>query len=209
MVLRLERQFERARSSNKSTDLDELPDEAILSQLSSLMRDHSGFIMGYDEALALNAKAAELHRLEISPQILAEQAEAVLKPMLTTSGLLAEKATRVVVALDRALDIADEKTIALVTSSIIAATKNIVSFGRAIRPLLIPLTIVVGTPVDISMKLSGDPNWEAIRAAMHYLIENRQAITAFAAHDSVFIRWSNYLIDIIKLEHAEETNKIK
>ncbi len=204
MVMRLERQFKRAQTSIQPTDLDELPDEAILSQLSSLVRDHSGFIMGYDEALALNAKAAKLHRLEISSQVLSEQAEAVLNPMLQTTGLLAEKATKLVVALDRALDGVEERTIALVTSSIMAATKYVVSFGRGIMTLLIPFTLVAGSLIDVAMKLSGDPNWETLRAAMHYLYDNRQAISALAAHDTVFIRWFTHLVSVIELAVIED-----
>jgi hypothetical protein len=57
----------------------------VLSQLRSLVRDHTTFIMGFAEAQKLAARAAALQLLDIQPAELAHRARAVLAPMLDAS----------------------------------------------------------------------------------------------------------------------------
>ena len=88
----------------------------VLSQLRSLLRDHMTLMMGFVEGQALAARAAELRLLEIPPLELARRTRAVTAPMLQVASLLAQRARTLVQAIDRALDTADEKTIALVAA---------------------------------------------------------------------------------------------
>jgi hypothetical protein len=209
MIGRLEAQFERAQTSERSSDLDELPNELIMASLTQLARDHAAFVMGFTQGRELAARAAALRQLGPSSREHGRRAKDVLNPMLSVAGLLAERAGRMIGMIDRALDASDEKTIVLAGAATAVATRSIVSFGRALAAGWLPLTIasaVVGTPVDITMKLSGDPNWETIRAAMIYLRDNASALSAFASHDPVMRRWLEWLIEQIKLHGSALDN---
>lgn len=202
MIGKLEGRYERATASGRIADLDELPDETILANLTQLARDHAAFVMGFAQARDLAARAATLRQLGGNPEEQRRRAKAVLAPMLSAAGLLAERARRMVGMIDRALDASDEKTIMVLGAATAMATRSVVSFGRAVSPLLPPalaVSYVVGSPLDVGMKLSGDPNWESLRAAMLYLRDNADALASFANHDPVMRRWLEWLIDQIKL----------
>jgi hypothetical protein len=202
VIGKLEERYDRARVSGRLADLEELPDEAILANLTQLARDHAAFVMGFAQGRDLAARAATLRQLGGNPDEQSRRAKAVLAPMLSAAGLLAERASRMIGMIDRALDVPDEKTHMILGAATAVATRSVVSFGRAVAPLLPHALVVgaaVGSPLDVGMKLSGDPNWESLRAAMLYLRDNADALASFASHDHVMRRWLEWLIDQIKL----------
>lgn len=202
VIGKLEERYNRAKASGRLTDLEDLPDESILANLNQLARDHAAFVMGFAQGRDLAARAATLRQLGGNPEEQSRRAKAVLAPMLSAAGLLAERASRMIGMIDRALDVPDEKTHMILGAATAVATRSVVSFGRAVAPLLPPalaVGAVVGSPLDVGMKLSGDPNWESLRAAMLYLRDNADALASFASHDHVMRRWLEWLIDQIKL----------
>lgn len=209
MIGRLQTRYDNAVSSDKLGDTDDLPDDLILAALAQLSRDHAAFIMGFAQGRDLAARAVALSHLGFDAGEHGRRAKAVLAPMLSVAGLLAKRANRMITMIDRALNTSDEKTIALVGSATAVATRSVVSFGRAVAPLLGPIVVgsaVIGTPLDIAMKLSGDPNWETLRAAMIFLRDNANVLASFAGHDPVMRRWLEWLIDQIKLHGSSIDN---
>ena len=144
----------------------------ILSQLRSLLRDHTAFVLGFAQGQDLAARAAQLRLLDVEPTELASRARGVLRPMLGVSHLLANRARTLVRALDRALDVGDDKTLALTEAAVATATRSIIAFG--------------------------DPNAEALRAAISYIVHNANALAAFASHDAELRRWLDWVISEIR-----------
>jgi hypothetical protein len=200
MVGRVERQFEKATKDDNRTKLAELPSEDMVSQLVSLTRDYAAFIMGFKQAQELALKAAEISKLDLSKADQASQIFNVLEPMLKVKNLLAENAGRLFSSLSRATDKVDDATVALLGAGVSNTRNALVGFGRAVQkhPILATTILVAGSPLDVAMKLSGDPNWETIRAAMLFLSENTDVLYAFANHDPVMRRWLEWLIQEIK-----------
>ncbi len=208
MVERLEQEFVRAKLKNNERLLEALPDELIVSQLTSLTREFAGLIMGFKQGQELALRASELAKLNLSNQQQGQQISGVLKPMAQTASLLADRAKRLVQMLDRAIDTADEKTVAVLGAATATATRSIVAFGRAMQPHLKTAGVasaVAGSQLDLILKLSGDPNGDALRAAMLYLSGNADALYSFANHDPVMRRWLDWLIGEIKLIETAET----
>lgn len=202
MIGRLEGQFERAKASNRPSAFEELPDDLIISNLAQLARDLAAFLMGFEQGRQLAARATALRQLDLATGEQGLRVRAVLSPMLSTGGLLAERAGLMVRAIDRAFDIWDERTLHLLGAATAVATRGVVSFGRAIQPVLpyaVTVSALTGSPIDVAMKLTGDPNWETLRAAMLYLRENADALAIFASHDQILRRWLEWTIDQIKL----------
>ena len=170
----------------------------ILSQLRSLLRDHMTLMMGFAEGQVLAARAAELRLLDISPPELARRTRAFTGPMLKVASLLAQRARDLVQMIDRALDSADDKTIALVAAGVATATRSIVAFGRAVAPLVSPAVIFTGVTGVTLLNLAGDPNAETLRAALTYIVENANALAAFASHDAQLKVWLDWLISEIR-----------
>lgn len=205
MIARIQARYDHAARGNNVVDSDNLPDELILASLVQLSRDHAAFIMGFEQGRDLAARAVNLSQLGHDAVEHGQRAKAVLAPMLSVAGLLAEKANRMIKMIDRALSVSDERTMALVGSATAVATRSVVAFGRAVSPLVRPVVVggaLFGAPVEVAMKLSGDPNWETIRAAMIFLRDNAPALASFAGHDPVLRRWLEWLIEQIRLHGA-------
>jgi hypothetical protein len=188
---------------NAPRSMTERLEPDILSQLRSLLRDHMTLVMGFAEGQALAARAAELRLLEIPPAEIARRTHAVTGPMLSVASLLAQHARALVRAIDRALDMADEKTVALVAAGVSTATRSIVAFGRAIAPIVVPVTIVSTVAGANLSNLAGDPNAETLRAALTYIVQNTNAIAAFATHDPQLKTWLDWLISEIRRNITE------
>ena len=169
-----------------------------VSQLQSLLRDHTTFIMGFHEGQELAARAAALRLLEVERVELARRARSVLTPMLDTSSLLAQQARTLIKAIDRALEAIDEATYALIGAGVATATHSIIAFGRALAPYAGGAAVVAGLTGVNMATLSGDPKAEALRAALSYLAHNANALTAFAVHDAQLKVWLDWLISKIK-----------
>ncbi len=183
-----------APNNNMSERLE--PD--ILSQLRSLLRDHTTFIMGFEQGQELAARAAALRALDVRVGDLAARSRGIFVPMLRTRFLLATNAQTLVQSIDRTLDVVDEKTTALVGAAVAVGTRSIIAFGRAVAPLVAPAVVVSSlTGVNLST-LMGDANGEAIRAAATYLAQNANALSAFASHDAQLKLWLDWLISEIK-----------
>ncbi len=170
----------------------------VLSQLRSLLRDHTTFIMGFAQGQELASRAAALRLLDVKPADLAQRARGVLAPMLDVSSLLAKHARSLVQTIDRALDASDDMTLALVGAAVSAATRSIIAFGRAVAPIIAPVAVATSITGINASTLSGDPNAEALRAALTYLIENANALAAFASHDAQLKAWLDWLISEIR-----------
>lgn len=186
-------------SSTRSSMADGIEPD-ILSELRSLIRDHTTFIMGFSEGQELTARAAALRVLDIDRDELRVRTHRILGPMLTTKSLLARRAAVLIQGVNRALDAADDVTYALLSASVATATRSLVAFGRAIAPIATGAAIFSGvTGANIS-NLAGDPNAEALRAALSYLIHNGNSLIAFAAHDAQLKAWLAWLLSEIQKE---------
>ena len=123
--------------------------------------------------------------------------------MLSVASLLAQHARALVRTLYRALDAADERTIALVAAGVSTATRSIVAFGRAVAPIIGPVAIA-STLAGVNLSnLAGDPNAETLRAALTYIVQNADAIAAFATHDPQLKTWLDWLISEIRRNTIE------
>ena len=184
--------------ADSATTMTERLEPDILSQLRSLLRDHTTFIMGFAQGQELATRAAALRLLDIRPADLAQRARGVLAPMLDTSSLLALHARALIQAIDRALDTSDEMTLALIGAAVAAATRSVIAFGRAVVPIVMG-TAVASTLTGINVStLMGDPNAETLRAALTYLVQNANALAAFATHDAQLKVWLDWLISEIR-----------
>jgi hypothetical protein len=185
-------------SASSRSSMVEALEPDILSELRSLVRDHTTFIMGFSEAQELTARAAALRILDIGNNELRTRTQRVLQPMLATKLLLARHAAILVQGINRALEVADDATYALLSASVAAATRGIVAFGRAVGPLVAGTAVVSGlTGVNV-LTLGGDPNAEALRAALTYLAHNGNSLLAFAAHDAQLKVWLGWLLQEIQ-----------
>lgn len=199
IIDRYEAKRQSAITAGRNTESLELPDEQIFGQLVQLSRDFSAFILAFDEGRTLLQRARDMRMERTASQ---SQTSNVLKPMLTASGLFAEQAKRLLTAVDRALDIADDRTTTLASASIGLATNSLIAIGRVAHKHWKPVvaaSVVIGAPIDIMHKLAGDPNWEVTRAAMQYLTQNANALYAFANHDPVMRRWLEWTIEQVNI----------
>ncbi len=170
----------------------------ILSQLRSLLRDHTTFIMGFEQGQELSTRAAELRALDVKVGDLAVRSRGMFVPMLATGLLLATKARTLIQSVDRTLDIVDEKTLAVVTAAVTVGTRSIIAFGRAVAPVVTGVAVVTSiTGINVST-ISGDLNAETLRAALTYLTQNANALAAFASHDAQLKLWLDWLISEIR-----------
>lgn len=176
----------------------------VLSQLVSLTRDHAAFIMGFSEAEKLSERVAKLKLLDVGIQEFARLAHGVLVPMLRTRLLLARRAHALVDALSRALDSTDDKTVALIGAGVATATRAVIAFGRAVAPYAPYVAVFSGITGVTALTLAGDPNGEAIRAALRYLSENADALSAFATHNEQLKIWLDWLVGEIRAAAKEE-----
>lgn len=185
------------RNTNRRTLIEPLEPD-VLSQLRSLMRDHTALIMGFAQGQELAAKAAALRLLDLQPADLAKSSHNALAPMLATPSLLAEHASTLIRVIDRALEGSDEITLALASAGISTATRSIVAFGRALAPYVVATAAVSGVTGINIMTLAGDPNAETLRAALRFFIEHANVLAAFVSHDVQLEQWVNWLISEIR-----------
>lgn len=183
---------------NSPLSMTEPLEPDILSQLRSLLRDHMTLMMGFAEGQALAARAAELRLLDIPAPELARRTRAITAPMLQLGSLLAQHARALVQAIDRALDKADEKTFALITAGVATGTHSIVAFGRAVAPFVTASAVGASLTGLNAFDLAGDPNAETVKAALIYIVENADALAAFASHDAQLKVWLDWLISEIR-----------
>ncbi len=199
IIDRYEAKRQSAILADRNIETLELPDEQIFGQLVQLSRDFSAFILAFEEGRTLLQRTREMRLDRTASQT---QTSNILKPMLASSGLFAEQAKRLLIAVDRAIDIADERTTTLASASISLATNSVIAIGRVAHRSWKPVvaaSVVIGAPIDIMHKLAGDPNWEVTRAAMQYLTQNANALYAFANHDPVMRRWLEWTIEQVNI----------
>lgn len=170
----------------------------VLALLRALLRVHTAFIMGFPEAEELERRARALALLDVPLAELARRARAVLAPMLRVPSLLTCRAKALVQMLDRALDQADERTVALVGAGVATATEGIVAFGRAVTPFVVVAATAAGVSGYTIKDLVGDPNAEALKAALSYLIQNGRTLLAFACHNPQLQAWLEWLIEEVR-----------
>jgi hypothetical protein len=178
----------------------------VLAQLQSLVRDSMAFILGFADGQELASRAAAVRLLNIEPDELARRSHGVLSPMVCEPSLLASRANSLVRAIDRALDTADDKTLALVSAAVGTTTRSVVAFGRAAALVVTTMAVVASASGANISNLAGDPNAETIRTAIKFLLENANAISAFAAHDNRLQAWLDWLISEIRLNIPRDSN---
>jgi hypothetical protein len=161
-----------------------------LAEFRALLRDHTAFILGFDTGRKLTARAAALHAVEQRPEAIKDTALAVLRPMLKTRRLLADKAQHLVLSLTRAFEDLDAKTFAVLVAGVETGKNGLIAFGRALHPVILSFG-----SVDLAMTLAGVPNAETLRATALYLHNNGDALIAFVASDPQLSEWLLWLIE--------------
>jgi hypothetical protein len=161
-----------------------------LAEFRALIRDHTAFILGFDTGRKLTARAAALHEVERRPEEIRDTALAVLRPMLRTRRLLADRAQHLVLLLTRAFEDLDAKTFAVLVAGVETGKNGLIAFGRALHPVMLSFAAA-----DLALTLAGERNAETLRATVLYLHDNRDAVAAFIASDPQLSEWLLWLIE--------------
>jgi hypothetical protein len=157
----------------------------ILAEFRALIRDHTAFILGFDTGRKLTERAAALYGVERRPEEIRAAALAVLRPMLNTPRLLADRAQHLIQSLTRALENWPAKTFPLLVGGVETGKNGLIGFGRALHAV-----ILSATTIDLALTaLSGVPDADTLRAAALYLHNNSGAVTAFIASDPQLSEW--------------------
>lgn len=203
MVRRSEQAIERAKASGKDHALNDLPPETIISSLASLMREHAGFVMSFPDATERLERVRALRAAGVPVQEAGARAGVVVGALLKQPGLLTGQAERLTALLRRALMEVDERGGLVVGSAVQWVTRAVYQFYVALKrdPVLLGLAPF---GVDAVMKLSGDPNWETLRASMIFLKGNAHAIVMMVDSDPTWRRWMEWLSDQV----AEALRKV-
>jgi len=97
-----------------------------------------------------------------------------------------------------ALATTDDITVALASAGVSAATRSIVSFGRALAPYVAVTAAITGATGITLTALAGDPNAETLRAALSFFVQHANNLAAFISHDAQLEQWVNWLISEIR-----------
>jgi hypothetical protein len=160
-----------------------------LGELRALMRDHTAFVLGFTAGRELMARAEALRDAERPLEVIKATTLAILRPMLETKHLLAERAQHLVQSLSRALTEIDTQALSLLASGSETGRNGLIAFGRALHPLL----ILAGS-VDVVLMVSGNAQADTLRTTISYLRDNADAIAAFAASDPQLSTWLTWLL---------------
>jgi hypothetical protein len=172
----------------QGTVTDPLEPETV-AQLYALMRHHTAFIHGFALGVELTARSQAIHQANRSHEEIRRTTLDALRPMLSTKRLLAQRAHNLIASLVRAFEELDTRAITLLSSGSETAKNSLISFGRAVHPVVV---IAEGsTLIGVVMNL---PHPEILKTALVYLHENAAVITAFAASDPELSRWIVWLI---------------
>ena len=181
-------EFVRALSDQPPGLMTEPLEPEVLSELRSLTRDHTAFVMGFAEGQVLTARAQALHDVGRPPGEIAATANAVLRAMLTSPRLLAERAQHLVRSLTRAFEDLPYQAIPLATSGYETGKNGLIAMGRTLHPLFL-----LSVATDAARILAGDAQADTLRTTLTYLHENSNIILAFAGSDPQLTEWLIWL----------------
>jgi hypothetical protein len=181
-------EFVRALSDQPPGLMTEPLEPEVLGELRSLTRDHTAFVMGFAEGQALTARAQALHDVGRHPDEIAATANAVLRAMLTSPRLLADRAQHLVRSLTRAFEDLPYQALPLVASGYETGKNGLIAMGRTLHPLS-----VLSVATDAARILAGDAQADTLRMTLTYLHENSNAILALAASDQQLTEWLVWL----------------
>ena len=196
--------MEALRAPQPGTVTEPLEPETV-ANLRALILDHTAFINGFAAGRELRARAQAIHEVNRSIEEIKQATAGTLRPMLTTKRLLAQKAQGLIGSLVRAFEDLDTRAIGLISSGSETAKNSLIAFGRAIHPIIV---LSEGTAMIAILMNSSHP--EILKAALIYLRDNAESITAFAASDPELSRWIVWLIDRTKKfldEFGEKLNR--
>lgn len=175
----------------------------IQGELNALMALHAAFLLGFKIGRELTSRAQAFANANRNIAETAQETSNVLRPMLSSPGLLAARAHQIIDSLNSTIETANYRTALLVQTGIDTATNSLIAYGRS----LLKVTLATGAFIDIVVNLYGDPNWEPVRAAVKFLTENRGAIAVFAAHNPELKLWLEWTIERARAFADQANNK--
>jgi hypothetical protein len=170
--------------------------------LSSLVRDHGAFILGFEEGRKLVERA---DKFALEPQLIreTEQSGRALMVELSTNQQLTEELTR---RLHASINDAVQKAGWTAGRHTYAAYLTIRNFVRAVIKYSVGkdpnIAVIVGAVAGASA-LVGDPNCEFIRAALPFLKQYSVQLLAFFHHSPEYRAYVAWAINLLR-EDAQE-----
>ncbi len=181
-----------------------LEPEAIAA-LTSLVRDHGAFILGFEEGRKLVERADEF---ALEPQLIKETEKSgrALMVELSTNEQLIDELTR---RLHASINDAVQKAGWTASRHTYAAYATIRNFVRAVIKYSIGKEANIGAIMGIlagGSALAGDPNCEIIRAALPFLKQYSAQLLAFFNHSPEYRAYVGWAIGLLE-EHAQSEER--
>jgi hypothetical protein len=162
--------------------------------LNALITDHTTFVLGFEEGRELAARRAENRLYGEDLKSVRDKTVSVLEVFERQTGLFGDEAKKLIAGTSAALREGLWSARDLVETAAGLAVNGVIGVGRAVVPAVLDAAKTAGTyggGVWVGSTLAGDPNMEAIRAALSmFANEGAQLMAVAAGHDvHRFIGW--------------------